>query len=148
MDNLFHMLCVWWSAVSSQWIWSKFLVVDLNHLKEKIIKQWETLLGIQSSEDVLTAPCMRADASFKISLSFPVGKGSHVLSSSDSLIEIYNKLKYQTLLNLTSNIAKLKFLCINNKETKSAVIWTKLINSVINWTITVNQRQCHVIIVW
>jgi hypothetical protein len=59
------------------WLASEFEVelpaVDLNHLKEEMINQWETLLEIQSLEDVLVAPCVLADASFKITLSCRLG---------------------------------------------------------------------------
>jgi hypothetical protein len=55
--------------------------VDLKHLKQEMINQWETLLEIQSFEDVFAAPCVLADASFKITLSSRLGGISDVYRS-------------------------------------------------------------------
>jgi hypothetical protein len=52
--------------------------VGLNHLKEEMIKQWDASLEIQSFEDVLAAPCLPADASFKITLCCRHGGISHL----------------------------------------------------------------------
>jgi hypothetical protein len=46
------------------------LAVILNHLKEEMINQWETLFEIQSLENVFAAPCRRvlSQALFRVDM--------------------------------------------------------------------------------
>jgi hypothetical protein len=65
-----------------------FPAVDLNLLKEEMISPCETSVKFRSSEDVLAAPYVLADASFKIALSFLPDESGRVYDKPDSFVEI------------------------------------------------------------
>lgn len=139
-----HMSFVCWDEtvrriLSGQWILSKFPAEDLNHLKKLVNNQWEILLEIQSSENVLAALWGPAYASF-----VPTRREWSCGSSSDMYIFI---LYMETSQNgacrrfrFTSTNSKFLYLNLIKNWTAEVHIWNNLINyRQIRLTVTANQ---------